>query len=116
MDQYAYVFMLIFAGVLFLAAASLYFSRDPRNHILFPGGGRKMPKEAALCQARQVAGGVALTALVIAVGSVIGLFRPDFGWWIIIAGVIAAVLYAIRLSRLPSEPSDPSGADDSDDS
>ena len=100
MDQYAYVFMLIFAGALFLVAASLYFSRDPRSHLFFPGGGRKMPKEAAVRQARQVAGGVALTALVIAVGGVIGLFRPDLGWWVILSGVIAAVLYAIRLSRL----------------
>jgi len=107
MDQYAYVFMLIFAGVLFLAAASLYFSRDPRNHIFFPGSrDRKMPKEAAVRLARQVAGGVALTAFVIAVGGVVGLFRPELGWWIIIAGVIAAVLYAIRLSHLAPDSSD----------
>ena len=107
MDQYAYVFLLIFAGLLFLAAASLCFSRDPRKNIFFPSGGdRKMSKVAAVRYARQVGRGVALTALVIAVGSVVGLFRPDVGWWIIIAGVISAVLYAIRLSRLPSDPSE----------
>lgn len=108
MEKYAYVLMLVFAGVLCLAAASLFFSRDPRGNLFFPGGsgGKSMPKDAAVRLARQVAKGVALVALVIAVGSVVGFLRPDYGWWIILSGVIAAVLYAVRLSRLDSPPAD----------
>ena len=113
----AYLFMLIFAAVLFLVAASLYFSRDPRRNIFFSdgGGSRSMSKDAAVRHARQLGKGVALVALVIAVGSLIGLWREDLGWWIILSGVIAAVLYAIRLARLPDEADsgdDPSSPDD----
>ena len=113
----AYLFMLIFAAVLFLVAASLYFSRDPRRNIFFSegGGSRSMSKDAAVRHARQLGKGIALVALVIAVGSLIGLWREDLGWWIILSGVIAAVLYAIRLARLPDEAAsgdDPSSPDD----
>ncbi len=114
MEKYAYVFLLIFAGLLFLAAASLYFSRDPRGNLFFPGG-RSMPKDAAVRLARQVGKGVALAALVIAVGCGIGFRRPDYGWWVILSGVIAAVIYAVRLSRVESETNDPEDAEDPED-
>ena len=113
----AYWFMLIFAAVLFLVSASLYFSRDPRGNIFFSvgGGSGKMSKAAALRHARQLGKGIALVALVVAVGSGIGLWREDLGWWVILSGGIAAILYAVRLSRLPDESPDsdaPSSPDD----
>ena len=99
----AYLFMLIFAGVLFLVSASLYFSRDPRKSV-WMGSAPKKTKADAVKAARQTAIGVALVAVVITVGSVIGLVREDLGWWVILSGVIAAVLLAIRISRQEDEP------------
>ena len=106
MDAYAYLFMLIFAAALFLVAASLYFSKDPRKSMWLPGtgGSGKMSKAAAVRLARQTARGVALAAFVMTVGSVIGLIWTDYGWWVILSGVIAAVLLAFRISRQDFEP------------
>ena len=104
----AYLFMLIFAAVLFLVAASLYFSKDPRKSVWLADrdGSRKMSKADASRQAKQIARGVALVALVITVGCGIGFIWGDYGWWVILSGVIAAVLLAFRLSRQDCEPSD----------
>ena len=93
----AYLFMLIFAAALFLVAASMWFSKDPSKSIWITGS-HKTSKATAARQAKQIARGVALVALVIAVGSCIGLIWKETGWWVILSGVIAAVILAFRIS------------------
>ena len=65
----AYLFLIIFGAALLLAAASLWFSKDPRNSVLLgrmPGIG-KMEKEEAVRTARIIASAVAGVGLALIV-------------------------------------------------
>ena len=73
--HYAFIFLLIFGCLLLLAAASLWFSKDPRNSLFFARVQGKPDKEEARRTARQIAAGVAGAGLAIIVSCVIGLIR-----------------------------------------
>ena len=73
--HYAFIFLLIFGCLLLLAAASLWFSKDPRNSLFFARVQGKPGKEAARRTARRIAAGVAGAGLAIIVYCVIGLIR-----------------------------------------
>ena len=73
--HYAFVFLLIFGCLLLLAAASLWFSKDPRNSLFFARVQGKPGKEEARRTARQIAAGVAGAGLAIIIYCVIGLIR-----------------------------------------
>ncbi len=73
--HYALIFLLIFGCLLLLAAASLWFSKDPRNSLFFARVQGKPGKEEARRTARQIAAGVAGAGLAIIVYCVVGLIR-----------------------------------------
>ena len=73
--HYAFIFLLIFGCLLLLAAASLWFSKDPRNSLFFARVQGKPGKEEARKTARQIAAGVAGAGLAIIVYCVVGLIR-----------------------------------------
>ena len=73
--HYAFIFLLIFGCLLLLAAASLWFSKDPRNSLFFARVQGKPGKEEARRTARQIAAGVAGAGLAIIIYCVIGLIR-----------------------------------------
>ena len=73
--HYAFVFLLIFGCLLLLAAARLWFSKDPRNSLFFARVQGKPGKEDARRTARQFAAGVAGAGLAIIVYCIIGLIR-----------------------------------------
>jgi len=91
-----YIFMLIFSLVLFVAAAALYFSRDPRNSpLLFRVYGlKRMSKTDAVLKAKDIARGVALSAAAILIGSIIGLIAGNIGWVIMVVALVALPVYA----------------------
>ena len=73
----AFIFMIIFGLALLLAAASLWFSKDPRKSPLM---GRvteseKMKKDQARKTAREIAACVAAIGLAIIVYCAVGLLR-----------------------------------------
>jgi len=66
----AYLFLLIFGVVLLLAAASLWFSKDPRKSLLMGRMSKKTPLQEAVKRSRQVASalfGVALALILFCV-------------------------------------------------
>jgi hypothetical protein len=71
----AFIFLLIFGGLLLLTAAGLAFSKDPRQSPLLGRvvGIEKMSKEQARKLAREVAGCVAAVGLALVIYCVIGL-------------------------------------------
>lgn len=73
--HYAFIFLLIFGCLLLLAAASLWFSKDPRNSMFFARVQGKPGKEEARRTARQIAAGVAGAGLAIIVYCLVGLIR-----------------------------------------
>ena len=72
---YAVIFLLIFGCLLLLAAAKLWFSKDPRNSVFFAKVQGKQGKEEARRTARQIAAAVAGVGLAIIVYCVIRLIR-----------------------------------------
>ena len=73
--HYAFIFLLIFGCLLLLAAASLWFSKDPRNSMFFARVQGKPGTEEARRTARQIAAGVAGVGFAIIIYCVIGLNR-----------------------------------------
>ena len=71
----AYIFLTIFGAVLLLAAASLWFSRDPRNSVFFARVHGKMSAAAARKTAREIAAALAGVGLAIIVYCVSGLIH-----------------------------------------
>ena len=69
----AFKFLLIFGVALLLAAASLAFSKDPRNSIFFARVHGKPSKEEAKKTARTIAGCVAGVGAAIIIYCLIGL-------------------------------------------
>ena len=71
--HYAFIFLLIFGCLLLLAAASLWFSKDPRENVFFARVQGKPGKEEARRTARQIAAAVAGVGLAIIIYSLIGI-------------------------------------------
>ncbi len=73
----ALIFMMIFGAVLLLAAARLWFSRDPGKSILLARvpGIEKMPKEKARKIAREVGAPVAGVGIAIILYCAVSLIR-----------------------------------------
>ena len=71
--HYAFIFLLIFGCLLLLAAASLWFSKDPRNSLFFAKVQGKPGKEEARRTARRIAAGVAGAGLAIIIYCLIGI-------------------------------------------
>ncbi|MBQ7488329.1 MAG: hypothetical protein IJT77_12620 [Clostridia bacterium] len=96
-----FILMLIFSIALFLAAASLCFTRDPKNSpLLFRVYNlRKMSKAEAAKKAREVGTGVALVAAVILIGSIIGMLADSIGWFVMAAGLAALLIWQIYEGR-----------------
>ncbi len=69
----AYKFLIIFGVLLLLAAASLFFSKDPRNSVFFARMHGKFSREEAGKTARTIAGCVAGVGLAVILYCVIGL-------------------------------------------
>ena len=72
--EYAFVFLIIFGVALLLAAASLAFSKDPRQSPLMARVNEKNLAQAKK-MAREIAGCVAAVGLAIIVYCVIGLVK-----------------------------------------
>ena len=73
--HYAFIFLLIFGCLLLLAAASLWFSKDPRENVFFARVQGRPGKEEARRTARQIAAAVAGVGLAVIIYCVIGLIR-----------------------------------------
>ena len=71
--HYAFVFLLIFGCLLLLAAASLWFSKDPRKSVFFARVQGKLNKEDARRTARPLAAGVAGAGLAVFIYCLIGI-------------------------------------------
>ena len=71
--HYAFLFLLIFGCLLLLAAASLWFSKDPRKSVFFARVQGKPNKEEARKTARQIAAAVAGVGIAIIIYCLVGL-------------------------------------------
>ncbi len=71
------IFLLIFGAALLLAAAVLWFSKDPGKSVLMykVAGAEKMPPEKARKLSRQIASAIIGVAMALILFSVISLIR-----------------------------------------
>ena len=74
-----FILLLIFGAVLLLAAASLWFSKDPKNSILMArvAGAKKMPPEKVKAISRQIASAVFGVALAIILFCIVKLIKGE---------------------------------------
>ncbi|MBR0452055.1 MAG: hypothetical protein IJI78_08695 [Oscillospiraceae bacterium] len=88
----AFIMMIIFSGALVVAALRLYTTKNPKDSMLMYKyhGLEKMTDEEAHAAAQMVAKGVALVALVLCIGGIVGMFNVLAGGLILIFGTLAA--------------------------
>ena len=97
MDHGFSVFMLIFAGVLFLYAALLAINKDYKM-LPYRATVSVKPKNPKKYTA-QLAKAVALTALAVAVGALVSLWNMAVGAILMVVAVIAALWAATKIVK-----------------
>ena len=97
-----FIMMIIFSGALVVAALRLYTTKNPKDSILMYKyhGLEKMSDADAHAAAQMVAKGVALVALVLAIGGVIGMFNILAGGLILIFGTLAAFVVIAKCFQI----------------
>ncbi|MBR0160646.1 MAG: hypothetical protein IJQ02_05110 [Oscillospiraceae bacterium] len=73
--KYAFIFLLIFGVLILLAAASLWFSKDPRQSLFFARVHGNPSKEKARRTAREIAGALAGVGIAIILYCIAGIIR-----------------------------------------
>ncbi len=73
--HYAFVFLLIFGVLILLAAASLWFSKDPRQSVFFARVHGNQSKEKARKTAREIAVALAGVGMAIVIYCIAGIIR-----------------------------------------
>ena len=73
--KYAFIFLLVFGVLILLAAASLWFSKDPRQSLFFARVHGNPSKEKARRTAREIAGALAGVGIAIILYCIAGIIR-----------------------------------------
>ena len=97
-----FIMMIIFSGALVVASLRLYTTKNPKDSILMYKyhGLEKMSDADAHAAAQMVAKGVALVALVLAIGGVVGMFNILAGGLILIFGTLAAFVVIAKCFQI----------------